>query len=108
MEVRLRHPCCRGLAYASTALILDDHDAAPVPPVAIGPDLGCDEIDGIDDVLRPVVADLSLRALRGVAADRQRRVEQQVEPVDRLLDARAALRPDGAEVAAGIEDALHP
>ena len=46
-------------------------------------------------------------ALGGVAADRQRGVEQKVEPVQRLFHPRAALGPDRAEIVAAVENMLH-
>jgi hypothetical protein len=75
--------------------------------VLIGPDPGGDVVDRLDDVLRPVVADQTVRPLRGVAANRHRRVDQQIEPVDRLFDPRAALGPDGAVVFAACQDLLY-
>src|SRR3954468_23274704 len=48
-----------------------------------------------------------MRTLGRVAAQRQRRIEQQVEPVERLLDARTALRPDRAGIGAAGERGLH-
>jgi hypothetical protein len=47
-----------------------------------------------------------LRTLGGVAADRQARIDQQVEPVGGLLDLRAALRPDRAQVFSARENGL--
>ena len=69
-----------------------------LPPFAVGPDARSDVGDGIDDIRGTVVADLALRALRRVAGDRQRGVDQQVEPIGGLFDLRAALRPDRAVI----------
>ena len=66
-----------------------------------------DVVHGIDDVLGAVVARLALRTLRGVAADGQRRIDQQVEPVGGLLHLRAALRPDRAQIVSARQNALH-
>ena len=60
-----------------------------------------------DEILRPVVADHAVRALGRIAAERQGRVEQQVQPVQRLFDPGAALRPDRAGVLAARERGLH-
>src|SRR3954453_22185913 len=48
-----------------------------------------------------------MRTLGRVAAQRQRRIEQQVEPVERLLEARTALRTDRTGIGAGGERGLH-
>src|SRR5215813_3116553 len=77
------------LARSEDLLLLDDHGAGAVAPLRIGPDPRGDVVDGIDDVLGTVVARLPLRTLCGIAADRQRRIDQQVEPVGALLDLRA-------------------
>ena len=93
------------LARGEELLLLDDDDAGTVAALAVGPDARLDVGDGIDDVGRPVVADLALRALRGVAGDRQAGVDQEVEPVGDLFDLRAALGPDRAVVVARGQDA---
>src|SRR3954453_17794285 len=48
-----------------------------------------------------------MRTLGRVAAQRQRRIEQQVEPVERLFNARTALRPDRARIGPAGERGLH-
>ena len=95
------------IARRENLLLLDQHHAGAVLAAAVVPDAGFDVVDRVDDVLRPVIADLAVRPLRRVAGDRQRGVEQQIEPVDRLLDARRALRPHRADIVAVVEHALH-
>jgi hypothetical protein len=48
-----------------------------------------------------------MKALRGIAAQRNGRVEQQVEPVKHLLNARTALRPNRAVICTARQHALH-
>src|SRR6266852_1985866 len=79
-------------------LVLHEHDPRAIAPALVRPYARDDVVDGIDDVLVTVVAELPVRALRGVAADRQRGVDQEIEPVHRLLDAGTALRPDRPSV----------
>src|SRR5207244_13282726 len=69
--------------------VLHEHDARAVAPGLVGPHARDDVLDRVDDVLVAVVAHLSVRTLGGVAADRQRGVDEEVEPVHRLLDARS-------------------
>ena len=95
------------LAGGKHLLLLDHHDAATVAALLIGPDARSNEARGVHDVRRPVGADLTLRTLRRVAADRQGRVDQQVEPVGALFDLRAALGPDHAIVVAARHQRLH-
>ena len=89
------------------ALILDQDDTDAVVARLVSPDARDDEFGRVRQVLVPIVADHAVRPLGSVAADRQRRVDEQIEPVHRLFDSRAALRPDGTGVAAAGEDALH-
>src|SRR4051812_26945799 len=49
------------------------------------------------------MADLALRPLRGIAADRDRRVDQEIEPIGNLFDLRTALGIDGALVFLAVE-----
>ena len=82
------------LAGGEDLLFLDDHRAAAVAALRIGPDARRDIAHAVDDIRRPVIAYLALRALGGDAADRLRRVDQEVEPVGAVLDIGAALGPD--------------
>src|SRR6266850_6657248 len=99
-----------GLLHVSSgenALILDQDDTYAVVARLVSPDARDDEFGRVHQVLVPIVADHAVLPLGGVTADRQRRVDQQIEPVHRLFDSRATLRPDGAGVAPAGEDALH-
>ena len=95
------------LAGGKQLLLLDHHDAATVAALLIGPDARPDVAHGVHDVRRPVGADLALRTLRRVAADRQGRIDEKVEPVRALFDLRAALGPDHAIVVAARHQRLH-
>src|SRR5207247_1440133 len=95
------------VARGEDALLGDEHYADAVPALLVGPNPRHDELGRIDQVLVAVVADHAVQALRRVAADRQRGVDEEIQPVDRLLDARAALGPDGAGIAAARHDFLH-
>src|SRR5438093_5763488 len=95
------------VARSENLLVLQEHDTRAIAPALVRPYAREDVVDGIDDVLVSVVAELPVRALRGVAADRQRGVDQEIEPVDRLLDARTALCPDRPGVIPRGEHALH-
>src|SRR6202035_4860704 len=81
------------LAGGKQLLLLDHHDAATVAALLISPDARSNEAYGVHDVRRPVGADLALRTLRRVAANRQGRIDQEVEPIGALFDLRAALGP---------------
>ena len=94
-------------AGGKDALLLDEDGADTVAALVVRPHPRGDVVDAIDDVLRSVVADHALRPLGGVAADRHGRVDEKIEPVDRLLDPRAPLGPDRAVVFAARQDALH-
>ena len=85
-------------ARGEDLLLLDQHQPGAVLAVVVRPDARGDVIDRVDEVLRAVIADHAVRTLGRVAAQRQRRIEQQVEPVERLFDARTALRPDRAGI----------
>src|SRR6058998_690593 len=88
-------------------LIQDQDDTDAVVARLVSPDARDDEFGRVRQVLVAIVADHAVRPLGSVAADRQRRVDEQIEPVHRFFDPRAALRPDGTGVAAACEDALH-
>src|SRR3970282_1407701 len=90
-RVDLRH-----IARRENLLFLYDHGPASVATPLIGPDPRGDEVDGIDKVLWAVVADLPVGALGRVAANRQRRIDQQIEPIGGFLDLRAPLGPNHA------------
>src|ERR1041385_1153750 len=87
-------------------LILDHHHARAVAALLVGPDARGDVGHRVDEVLVAIAADHAVRTLRRIAADGHGYVEQQVEPVGRLLDPRATLRPDGAIVLATPQDPL--
>ena len=95
------------LARGENLLLLDQHQADAVLAVLVRPDARGDEIDRIDQVLGAVIADHAVRTLGRVPAQRQRRVQQQVQPVERLFDARTALRPDRAGIVAARQRGLH-
>src|SRR5436853_6331311 len=59
------------VARGEYLLVLHEHDAGAVAPGLVRPHARDDVVDGIHDVLVAVVADLPMRALRGVATDRQ-------------------------------------
>src|SRR5262249_35907672 len=65
-----------------------------------------DLLSGSADVVVACVAELAVGTLRGVAADRQRGVDEKLKPVDGLLDARTALCPDRSGVPAAREHPL--
>src|SRR5437868_5031781 len=81
-------------ARGKDPLLLDQNRAGLVVALLVLPNPRGDVFDRVDDVLRPVIADHAVRPLSGIAANRHGRVDQEVEPVDRLLDAWAALGPD--------------
>ena len=92
-------------ARGEDLLFLQHDDAGAVAALLVGPDARGDVFDGIGQVLRSVVADLAVRTLGGVAADRHGRIHQQVEPVRGLLDLRASLGEDRAIVFPAGENA---
>src|SRR5215208_5966279 len=81
-------------------LVLDDHATDLVSAGVVGPDPGEDVLHRLHDVAVAVRAELPVRPLRGVADDGCAGVDQQAEPVTRLLDVRASLQPDRAGVLA--------
>ena len=95
------------VARGEDALLLDEHDAEAITPRLISPGARDDQLGRVDEILVALVADHAVHALRGVAADRQRAVDEEVQPIEGLLDARAALGPDGAGVLAVRKDLLH-
>src|SRR5262245_63883743 len=95
------------VARGEHLLVLHEHDAGAVAPGFVGPYTRQDVVDRVDDVLVAVVAQLAVGTLRGIAADRQRGVDEELEPVDGLLDARAALRPDCPSILSAREHPLH-
>src|SRR5579862_2954769 len=88
----------RDFARGKDLLLLQDDNAAAIAALLVGPDLRFDPMCRIDDVVRPVIADLALRALRRIAANRQGRVDDESEPVRRLLDRGTALGEDRAVI----------
>src|SRR5215472_8943150 len=85
-----------GLLYSAGGedpLFLDKDSAGFVAALFVRPDSRSDVVNRIDDVFRPVIADHAVRPLGGVAANRQRCVDKEVQPIDRLFDPRAALSP---------------
>jgi hypothetical protein len=62
-------------AGGEDTLLLNEHPAGMVAALFVLPDPRGDEVDGIDDILRPVIADDALRPLGGIAADWQSRVD---------------------------------
>ncbi len=95
------------LAGGKDSLLLQHDDPSAVAAGFVGPDPCGDVGRGIDDVLGAIIADLALWALRRVAADRQRGVDQEIEPVGAFLHLGAALGEDRAVVFAAREDLLH-
>lgn len=72
--------------------LVDDHDGSEgVPPRPIVPHAGGDVADGVDDVPIAVGADAAVEALGGQPDQRPVDVEDQTEPVERLLHVRASL-----------------
>ena len=86
------------LARGKDLLLLQHDDAGAVAALLVGPDPRRNVLDRVGEVLGAVIADLAVRTLRGVAADRHGRIHQQVEPIGRLLDLRASLGKDRAVV----------
>src|SRR6188768_4249869 len=75
---------CVDLRYFSRGeilLLLDHQHATTVASLLVAPHGRADQADRIENVLRSIRTGLALWTLRRVAAHRQRRVEQQVEPV---------------------------
>jgi hypothetical protein len=62
-------------ASGEDPLLLDQNRAGLVVTLLVCPNPRGDVVDRINDVLRTVIADHALRALGGIAADRQRRVD---------------------------------
>src|SRR5215468_3296501 len=89
------------------ALLLNENRASSISAVLVLPDARGDIFDGVDDILRPVGTDQAVWPLCGIATDRQRRVDKQIEPIDRLFDPGAALGPNRAIVFAARQDLLH-
>src|SRR6516162_3470608 len=67
-------------------LLLEQNRTSLVAALLVGPDPRGDVVDRVDDVLWPIIADQAMRSLRGVAANRYRRVDKKIEPIDRLFD----------------------
>src|SRR4051794_3052164 len=78
-------------AGGEDTLLLDQHGTREIASLIIGPDPRRDVVDRVYDILWPVIANQTLWPLCGVPADRHCRVDEQIEPVDRFLDARASL-----------------
>ncbi len=95
------------IARGKNLLFLNDDSAAFVAASGVRPGARRNETRRVGDVLRPIIAHLPMRALRGVAADRQSRVDEQIEPIGCFFDLRAALRPDEAILRAAVSDALY-
>ena len=90
-------------AGGENPLLLDQNRTGLVAALLVLPDPRGDILNRIDNVLRPVIADHAVRPLGGIAADRHGRVDQEIEPVDRLLDPGAALGPDRAVIFTACE-----
>src|SRR6516162_2855822 len=94
-------------AGGENPLLLNENGASSISAVLVLPDARGDIFDGVDDILRPVGADQPVWPLCGIATDRQRRIDKQIEPIDRLLDPGATLGPNRAIVFAARQDLLH-
>src|SRR3954453_16187357 len=73
-------------AGGEDTLLLDQYGTGEIASSFIGPNPRRDVGNRVYDILWPVIADLTLWSLGGVAADRYCRIDQKVEPVDCFLD----------------------
>src|SRR6185436_5607662 len=95
------------IARREDLLVENRHCADKIAPVLVRPDLRCDVVHRIDNIAIAIVADRPMRPLRGIADNRQRRIDQQIQPIDRFLDKWAALEPDAAEIFAAAHRLLN-
>src|SRR5215813_9531337 len=86
------------LARCEDLLVLNDDNTHGVTATFVRPDARQDVVYRIDDVAVAIVADGTVRPLRGIADDGHGSVDEQVQPVAGFLHKRAALEPDGAGV----------
>ena len=84
------------LASREDTLVGHQHNTGAIAAGLVRPGARFNPIDGIDYVAWTIIADRTMRALSRIAAERHGRVEQEIEPVECLLDGRTALRPDRA------------
>src|SRR5262249_18932015 len=98
--------CLLDLARGKDLAVLDAHHTEPVRADRVPPNSRHEIPNCIDDVAVAVVAKGPVRPLRRVANDRNAAVDQQVEPVARLLQVGATIQPDAARVLAVAQRVL--
>ena len=91
------------LAGGKNLLILQEHRSELVLSFRVCPTTRSDITDRIDYIAGTIARKRTMGPLGSVADNRNLRVDQQVQPVNRLFDRRTAFQPDDAGICTTVQ-----